>query len=81
MSELPERINVMKLVTYVVGDIVAEMCNPDTGWINGLTDATPKPDEVTIEMIMEYIDNWVQEDFPAERIKDLIFQDQDGEDL
>jgi hypothetical protein len=79
MSELPEKINVMKVATYDVGAVVNEMCNPNTGWINGLTDATPKPNEVTIEMVMEYIDNWVQEDFGSTR--DLIFQDENGEDL
>ena len=81
MSGLPERINVIKVISYDVQEVVKEMCNPDTGWINGLTDATPKPNEVTIEMVMEYIDNWVQEDFSCHSTRDLIFQDENGEEL
>lgn len=70
MSELPERINVMKVISYDVQDIVER-----------LTENDETLRTVTLEEVMEQVEAWVQEDFPADRIKDLIIQDQDGEDL
>lgn len=69
MSELPERINVMKVISYDVQDIVER-----------LTENDETLRTVTLEEVMEQVEAWVQEDFPADRIKDLIIQDQDGED-
>ena len=81
MSNLPERINVMKVISYDVQQVVNEMSDPANGWVNGLTNTIPEPHEVTTEMILEYIEGWIEQDFPADRIKDLIIQDQDGEEL
>lgn len=81
MKFLPERINVMRVVTYDTDAIAQEMCNPANGWINGLTGATPTREELTTEMMLEYIEGWIEEDFPNTRIKDLIIQDEDGNEL
>ncbi len=70
MSELPKRINVMKVISYDVQDIVER-----------LTENDETLRTVTLEEVMEQVEAWVQEDFPTERIKDLIFQDENGEDL
>lgn len=70
MSNLPERINVMKVISYDVQDIVER-----------LTENDETLRTVTLEEVMEQIEAWVQDDFPADRIKDLIIQDQDGEEL
>lgn len=75
-TKLPERINVMKLVTYDVQDIVER-----------LTENDETPREVTLEEVMVQVEAWVHEDFNggqnawASDLKDLIFQDENGEDL
>ena len=70
MSELPKRINVMKVISYDVQDIVER-----------LTENDETLRTVTLEEVMQQVEAWVEEDFPADRIKDLIIQDQDGEEL
>jgi predicted transcriptional regulator len=70
MSNLPERINVMKVISYDVQDIVER-----------LTENDETLRTVTLEEVMQQVEAWVEEDFPADRIKDLIIQDQDGEEL
>jgi hypothetical protein len=72
MAKLPERINVMKVISYDVQNIMESIVamNSDRDF-----------DDITLEEVMEQVEAWVQEDFPADRIKDLIIQDQDGEEL
>lgn len=76
MSEqLPERINVMKVITYDVQQIV-----------NDLIESGHEDGAVTIDDVMEYIDSLVQEDFGCgwghtANTGDLIYQTSDGEDL
>lgn len=71
MSEsLPERINVMKVITYDVQDIVER-----------LTENDETLREVKLDEVMQQVLAWIEEDFPAERIKDLIIQDENGEEL
>jgi predicted transcriptional regulator len=69
-KNLPERINVMKVISYDVQDIVER-----------LTENDETLRTVTLEEVMEQVEAWVQEDFPADRIKDLIIQDENGEDI
>jgi len=71
-TKLPERINVMKVISYDVQNIMESIVamNSDRDF-----------DSITLEEVMEQVEAWVQDDFPADRIKDLIIQDQDGEDL
>lgn len=80
-ERLPRNINVMRVVSYDVEQIATEMCDPANGWINGLTGATPTRQELTTEMMLEYIEGWIEEDFPNTRIKDLIIQDENGTEL
>jgi hypothetical protein len=75
MSGLPERINVMKVISYDVQDIVER-----------LTENDETLREVSLEEVMQQVEAWVEEDFSCGHghtgsIKDLIFQDQNGEDL
>ena len=72
MNDLPERINVIRTVSYYVPDIVEQMCenndNPDYD-----------PD---IEEIIDYIQDWVAEDhssYPSRH--DLVYQDENGNEL
>lgn len=69
-NPMPERINVMKVITYDVQDIVER-----------LTEDDETLREVELDEVVEQIRAWVEEDFPGERINDLIFQTEDGEDL
>jgi hypothetical protein len=72
MSDLPERINVMKVVTYDVQNIMESIVSMNTD---------KDFDDITLEEVMEQVEAWVEDDFPTERVKDLIFQDENGEDL
>jgi hypothetical protein len=75
MSEsLPERINVMKVITYDVQQIVNDLIE------SGQEDGT-----VTIDDVMGYVEELAREDFSCgwghEHQGDLIFQTDDGGDL
>ena len=71
-TKLPERINVMKVISYDVQNIMESIV---------AMDSDRDFDSITLEEVMEQVEAWVEEDFPADRIKDLIIQDQDGEEL
>ena len=70
MNKLPERINVMKVVTYNVHEIAESICE---------LDSEMNMDTITIEDVLDYVQDWVYEDFGTSR--DLIWQDENGEDL
>lgn len=66
---LPERINVMKVISYDVQQICED-----------IHAAHEKPfDEITIEDCLDWIEDWVGEDFGYGN--DLIYQDENGEEL
>jgi hypothetical protein len=66
---LPERINVIRSVTYDVAGIVDSM--KDMG-----------EEDIDIERVMEYIEDWVEEDMRAPLSRhDLVYQDEDGNEL
>jgi len=71
VNELPERINVMKVISFVVSDVVELIVseNPDS------------TSEVTIEDVMERVEGWAQEDFGVENARFLVYQDENGEEL
>jgi hypothetical protein len=67
---LPERINVMKVVTYdphYIAECIAEL------------DDSISVDEVSIDNVLDYIQGWVEEDFGTDH--KLIYQDENGEQL
>lgn len=65
---LPERINVMRLISYDV-QLICEGIHA----VHGIPF-----DEINIEDCMEFIMDWVIEDFGTD---DLIWQDENGNDL
>ena len=68
---LPERINVMKVVTYDVNWIAND--------IRGVKeDASYAP---TIDEVVDWMTEWVLEDFGVVDCNGLIFQDENGEEL
>ena len=70
--DLPERINVIRTVTYEVLPIVEDIRTM-------LDDPHHTPD---LEEIIDYIHEWVYEDMasPVSR-HDLVYQDENGEEL
>jgi len=75
MSEsLPERINVMKVITYDVQQIV-----------NDLIESGQEDGKVTLDDVMCHVEELARNDFSCgwghEPQGDLIFQTDDGEDL
>lgn len=69
-TKLPERINVMKVMTYDVQQIVNDLIE------SGQEDGT-----VTLDDVMEYVEVIARDDFSFDPMGDLIFQTDDGEDL
>ena len=71
MTELPERINVIRTVTYHVPSIVQDANLLGMEW-------EPKD----VEDIIEFISDWVEEDLRAPISRhDLVYQDENGDEL
>jgi hypothetical protein len=69
MNDLPERINVIRTVTYDVPGIVDSM--KEMG-----------EEEIDMDKIMEYIEDWVEEDLTAPLSRhDVVYQDENGEEV
>ena len=68
---LPKIINASKVITYEVDSII-EM-------IVGENDV--RPDEVTLEMIMEKIEEWASTDITEGRDDLIIYQDENGGEI
>jgi hypothetical protein len=67
--DLPERINVIRTVTYDVPGIVDSL--KEMG-----------EEEIDMDRILEYIEDWVAEDLTAPLSRhDVIYQDENGEEL
>ena len=71
VSELPERINVMKVISFVVADVVELIVSENPS----------RTQEVTIEDVMERVEGWAHEDFGVENARFLVYQDENGEEL
>ena len=65
---LPERINVIKTVTYDVPAILDDIKKMGMDF-----------DIQTVDDVMEFIEDWVAEDFGS--LDNLVFQDENGEEL
>ena len=66
---LPERINAIKIVTYATEHILA-----DVALSNEVSE-----DEVTTEMLIDWLDDWIQEDLADGG--PIILQDENGNEL
>ena len=64
---LPERINVIKTITY------------DVKGLRGNAMKDEGIDFTDVDDILEYIEEWVEEDFGS--LSGLIFQDENGNEL
>lgn len=67
---LPERINVMKVISYDVQQICEDIHH-----------SLEKPlDEITLDDCIDWIEDWVEEDFGV-NAGSLIYQDENGNEL
>jgi hypothetical protein len=71
MDKLPERINAMKVISYDVQQIVETL----------MAEQEVEAEEVTLEMVMDRIESWVEEDFINDVSDSTIYQDENGEEL
>ena len=70
MSDLPKSINVMKVISYDVQQIVEDI----------MAQNEIEASAVDMKNIMEYVDELVEEDFDTSKDY-LIYQDENGEDI
>ena len=90
MSAMPQRVNVMRTITYDVSKIV-EQIQADRGSevIYDKSGARPlaSPAPITIEEVLERIEEYVKDDFSCgwghefDDLGELTFQDEDGNEL
>lgn len=90
MSDMPERINVMKVVTYEVDAIINNIIEERQAnvWVNsrGEMGGLPANDEITIDDVMERVEEYAKDDFSCGwghevRLKDLVFTNENGEEI
>jgi hypothetical protein len=75
-DKFPERVNVMKIVSYTVADIVTQIRE---------SKENPKA-KVTMDEVMDIVCDQAQTDFACQwghevAINELIMQDENGEDI
>lgn len=69
MEALPERINVIRSITYDVPSLVDSL--KEMG-----------EEDINIDRVMEYIEDWVAEDMAAPLSRhELTYQDENGQEL
>ena len=81
---LPQRINVMKVVTYDVASIVEQLIAERDSEIVYDKDGShhlSADEPFTIEQIIDRVESYVGDDFAGMRLSELIFQDEDWNDL
>ena len=81
---LPQRINVMKVVTYDVAGIVQQLQDERDSEIIYDKDGSHRlsaDEPFTIEQIIDRVESYVQDDFAGMRLSELIFQDENGNEL
>lgn len=84
MTTLPERINVMRVITYDVSEIMKQLIDERDSEVIYDKDGSrllSADEPFTIEEIMDRVESYVEDDFAGVKLKDLIFQDENGEEL
>ena len=69
METMPERINVIRTVTYDVQSVIKDLEEMEV-------------EPIDLETVMNYITEWVEEDMRAPISRhDITYQDENGESL
>ena len=71
VTQLPQHINAMKVISYDVQQIVEAL----------MAENEIEAHQVTLEMVMERIETWVEEDFSHDAADSTIYQDENGEEI
>ena len=72
MSQLPERINAIKVISYDVANLVDAIVELNNGEIT--------KDDVTLDELLDLVSGWADEDMTSAPNK-IIYQDESGEEL
>ena len=82
---LPERVNVMRVISYDVATIVEQIkADRDSEVIYDKHGSCrlSADEPITIEDVVDRIENYCYDDFAGEvHLRDLIFQDENGTEL
>ena len=68
---MPERINAIKLISYDTQQLVEML----------MEENDMNADQITLEMVMNRVKDWVDEDFTQDCANDVIYQDENGREL
>ena len=70
METMPERINVIRCITYDVSKVVKDLKEMEV-------------EPIDIDTVINYIHEWVEEDMRAPIISryDIVYQDENGQEL
>jgi hypothetical protein len=69
METLPERINVIRAITYDVAKVVEDLKEMEV-------------EPIDIDTVINYITEWVEEDMRAPLSRhDIVYQDENGDTL
>lgn len=82
---LPERVNVMRVISYDVATIVEQIKADRDSEVIYDKDGSRRlsaDEPITIEDVVDRIENYCYDDFAGEvYLRDLIFQDENGTEL
>ena len=82
---LPERVNVMRVISYDVATIVEQIKADRDSEVIYDKDGSRRlsaDEPITIEDVVDRIENYCYDDFAGEvHLRDLIFQDENGTEL
>jgi len=70
-TQLPERINAIKVISYDVQEVAETL----------MAEQELEAHEITLEMVMERIKTWVEEDFSHDVADSTIYQDENGHEI
>jgi hypothetical protein len=85
MSTLPERVNVMRVISYDVARIVEQIHADRDSEVIYDQDGSRRlsaDEPITLADVMDKIENYCYDDFAGEiYLRDLIFQDENGNEI
>ena len=84
MTDLPERINVMRVVTYDVASIIEQLQaerDSEVVYDRHTPHRLSADEPFTIDDVLGRIESYVEDDFAGMRLSELVFQDENGNDL
>jgi hypothetical protein len=84
MSDLPERINVMRVVTYDVAGVIEQLQaerDSEVVYDRHTPHRLSADEPFTIDDVLERVEGYIADDFLGINPNDLIVQDENGNDL